>query len=119
MIDLSDGLFTDLNHLTRESGVGAKIEKEKIPLAEETRRVAEAVGEDPLDFALHGGEDFELLFTLSQEEVEIGRKVLEEETGTRLSVIGEVLPKVEGVQLVDREGKVPLRKTEPQGFRHF
>lgn len=119
MIDLSDGLSIDLVHLSRESGVGAKIEREKIPIADETRAVANAVEKDPLDFALYGGEDFELLLTLSKVEVEKGRRAMEEETGTRLTVIGEILPKKEGIQLVDRQGEIRLMRIESGGFRHF
>jgi thiamine-monophosphate kinase len=60
MIDLSDGLSVDLAHICRESGVGAEIESELVPLSEALTRFAR----DPLDMALNGGEDYELLFTV-------------------------------------------------------
>ena len=62
MIDLSDGLSTDLMHICQESKVGAKIYAEKIPI---DKNIQEILSEnlDILDFALNGGEDFELLFT--------------------------------------------------------
>ncbi|GIX47580.1 MAG: thiamine-monophosphate kinase [Candidatus Tectimicrobiota bacterium] len=63
LIDLSDGLSSDLAHICQASGVGAVLEAAQLPLAEETRRVAAALGADPLAYALHGGEDFELCFT--------------------------------------------------------
>jgi thiamine-monophosphate kinase len=119
MIDLSDGLSIDLQHITRESGVGAKIYKENIPIAEETKEIARAVGEDPLDYALSGGEDFELLFTLSKQDFEIGKKALEDETGTRMTAIGEILPKEEGIYLLDKEKKIPMKQLEIKGFQHF
>ena len=60
MIDLSDGLSVDLAHICGESGVGAEVEAARIPVSEALTRFAR----DPLDMALNGGEDFELLFTV-------------------------------------------------------
>ncbi len=59
MIDISDGLSTDLRHICDESGVGAEVELEKIPVA----AIGKPARKVDLDFALHGGEDYELLFT--------------------------------------------------------
>jgi thiamine-monophosphate kinase len=64
LIDLSDGLSSDLAHICQESGVGARLEAARIPIAGEVRRVAHALQVDPLTFAVHGGEDFELCFTV-------------------------------------------------------
>jgi thiamine-monophosphate kinase len=65
MIDISDGLSSDLDRICRKSGVGAIIDAEQIPVSDEAKKV-----ENPLDSALNDGEDFELLFTLSQDECE-------------------------------------------------
>jgi thiamine-monophosphate kinase len=63
-IDLSDGLLMDLGHVMEESGVGAHLELSRIPLSAALRRVARGAGRDPLSWALAGGEDYRLLFTL-------------------------------------------------------
>jgi thiamine-monophosphate kinase len=65
LIDLSDGLSSDLTHICTESGVGAVLEAAQLPLSPAARQVAQARQVDPLIFALHGGEDFELCLTVS------------------------------------------------------
>ena len=69
MIDISDGLSSDLNHLCSESSVGALVDSSLIPI---DQKVADLCGRralDPLQLALHGGEDFELLFTVEPDKV--------------------------------------------------
>ena len=63
LIDLSDGLSSDLAHVCEGSRVGARLHADRIPISDETRTVAGALGLDPLTWALHGGEDFELCLT--------------------------------------------------------
>ncbi|MFC1924164.1 thiamine-phosphate kinase [Chloroflexota bacterium] len=108
-IDISDGLVADLGHICKASQVGATIEIELIPV---NPKVRSAFPEDYLDFALAGGEDFELLFTAS-------RKVIEDiRTAVYLpvSIIGEVT-RGEGITLLDKENKsYPVVK---KGWEHF
>jgi len=68
MIDVSDGLASDMLHICKSSGVAAELDEELIPIDPLTRRVAREFGDDPLDYALYGGEDYELLFTISEED---------------------------------------------------
>ena len=70
LIDLSDGLGSDLHHLCSQSGCGAELHVAAVPVAVETRSVADHFEEDVDTFALFGGEDYELLFAASQEDVE-------------------------------------------------
>ena len=63
MIDVSDGLLIDLSRICNESRVGALIYREKIPLSPELKQGASCLGLSPLQLALSGGEDYELLFT--------------------------------------------------------
>jgi len=64
MIDISDGLSSELLHICKASGIGCQVYDDRIPLAEETKETAEEFQMEPLVAALHGGEDYELLFTV-------------------------------------------------------
>jgi thiamine-monophosphate kinase len=64
LLDISDGLSSDLRHVCEASGVGAQLDAACLPVAEDVRQVATALQVDPLTYALHGGEDFELCFTV-------------------------------------------------------
>ena len=104
MIDISDGLSTDLAHICEESGVGAVVDAGAIPRAEAGRPLREA----PLDLALHGGDDYELLFTSS------GR-VPAKVGGIPITRIGQI---TRGRNLVLLESG-RRRKLAPKGWEHF
>lgn len=117
MIDISDGLASEINHICRASGVGAEIFVDKIPVFPPSEEVAQNLGESALDYVLSGGEDFELLFTLSPGEAVKLLKGMLEETGTKVTVIGSTLEAEEGTYLVDFNGqKKPLPS---EGYDHF
>jgi len=105
MIDLSDGLATDLGHLCSESRVGAVVDESRIPIAPAARRLPGL----PLDHALFDGEDYELLFTLPQTEA-----VRVEKAG-RGRVIGQVSA-IDGIYLRARNGN--LREVQRRGWEH-
>jgi thiamine-monophosphate kinase len=114
MIDISDGLLSDLNHICDESGVGAEIYQERIPISSELREMAAEMKRDPLSYVFKGGEDYELLFTVPKDKAE--EVVMAEFMGRPFaSLIGEVTQN-ERV-LIDEYGK---RHTFiPSGYDHF
>ncbi|MFZ5768761.1 MAG: thiamine-phosphate kinase [Bacillota bacterium] len=117
MIDVSDGLAADLRHICDASGVGARLWADTIPIDAPTRRLAQAVGLDPLDWALGGGEDYELLFCVPPHGVEVIRAAVLGATGTPVSVIGEITEAGAGCRLVlSGGGEVPL---SARGWTHF
>lgn len=70
MIDVSDGLAPEVKHICNESKCGAIIYKDKIPIKDEVRDVARTLNEDEYDYALYGGEDFELVFTVPKDKLD-------------------------------------------------
>ena len=88
MIDLSDGLASDLVHLCRESGVSATIREDQIPIDQGASAIAQRFGQEPLALALQGGEDFELLFTSSWEPADIAAIFPDEGTVTAIGTVG-------------------------------
>ena len=91
MIDVSDGLGADAEHLAAASGLGIEIEVERVPLASGVREVAAAAGRDPLELALSGGEDYELLCALPRAALEEASTAAANE-GTTLTEIGRFVP---------------------------
>jgi thiamine-monophosphate kinase len=116
MMDMSDGLATDLGHICRESGVGARIMLDALPVGPAVRDAASALGRDPLEWVTGGGEDYELLFTCEPGVVDALTEGLRRVTGTVITVIGRVEPSDAAVTYVDaRGGPVVLAS----GYQHF
>jgi thiamine-monophosphate kinase len=116
LIDLSDGLAGDLGHLCKESGIGAQLIAEAVPLQSGVREVAAALGEDPLEFALRGGEDFELCCTVAPGALTPVLDEFRTQFGIDLTCVG-VMTSEPALSLVQADGsQTPL---SPQGFDHF
>ena len=112
MIDISDGLSTDLAHLCEASGVGARIWAEKIPIVSIPAGL-KRLGIDPLRLALDGGDDYELLFTVPRRQAP---RLPKRFRGVPLAIIGEVR-REKTLSLVDARGRTkPLR---PHGWDPF
>jgi thiamine-monophosphate kinase len=116
MMDCSDGLATDLGHICHESKVGARIRVDRIPLATGVAAAARALGGEALAWATGGGEDYELLLTCDPGEVERLARELPRDTGTPLTVIGEVEAGRDGIRWVGPEGHAV---TLGAGYEHF
>jgi thiamine-monophosphate kinase len=112
MIDVSDGLGQDLGHICNASGTGALLQENRIPVNSTARLIADELQDDALGWAISGGEDYQLLFTMPHEEY---RKIADNRD---ISVIGEITPKEQGILLKDIYGiEIDLRSLP--GFDHF
>ena len=111
MMDVSDGISSEVLHLCNQSGIGCRVYEDKIPISEDSRKAAYKFGLDPTICALNGGEDYELIFTIRQEDHD--KIVLNEE----ISVIGYMTSLEEGCKLISRGGNdYPLTA---QGWNAF
>jgi thiamine-monophosphate kinase len=116
MIDISDGLASELHHLSEASGVGFSIDAARVPVGTGARAWGELTGVDPLDLAMVGGEDYELLFTAAPPVVPELTAALQAQ-GVKVEVIGEAVVRERGVMLIDKDGRAePLRRA---GYEHF
>jgi thiamine-monophosphate kinase len=110
LIDLSDGLSSDLAHLCHASEVGALIHTSQIPVDPDIGNIG---ARDALNQALHGGEDYELLFTVNPRHA---ARVGQEFGGIPITEIGEITHATDGIRLTIGDGVQPL---EAHGFKHF
>ena len=98
MIDISDGLSSEILHICRQSAVGCRIHADKIPVHAESRKVANELNLEPAMAALNGGEDYELLFTVDQKNYPVAAAL------PGISIIGHIIPEAEGRHLVLSDG---------------
>ena len=107
MIDISDGLSSDLLHICEASQVGVKLFTDKIPVSDSVK----------IDLALNGGEDYELCFTMPAKYASGFSHKLEKETATKVTIVGKIIPQIQGRWLINGAGKkFPLIA---KGWDHF
>jgi thiamine-monophosphate kinase len=111
MIDLSDGLASDLLHICKQSKKGATIYEDKIMIDHEVMMVAEETGIPALTMALNGGEDYELLFTVPLEQYDKVKAM------QGVSIIGHIVEEEAGVNLITSNGS--MLPIQAQGWNHF
>jgi len=111
MMDISDGLASEIFHLCRQSGLGAFVEEVGIPMRPETAFQAVGFGLDPVTCALSGGEDYELLFTLNPRDVDKIKYLPD------IYIIGEMVPAADGIHLHTKGGH--RHALTAQGWTHF
>lgn len=111
MIDISDGLASEIMHLCKSSNVGCHIYDEKIPIDAKTSMTAIDFNLDPSTCALNGGEDYELLFTIKQEDYD---KI---KGNPHMTVIGHMTNAQDGIYYIDKNGSAITLKA--QGWSHF
>ncbi len=111
MIDISDGLGSEVHHICRQSNTGARIDAALIPLRDEVKAASDVLGKNPLEFALSGGEDFELLFSIAP-----GKLAELNQTGLTCHQVGRIVEMSEGLTLVHVGGSTTAL---PGGYDHF
>ena len=112
MIDVSDGLASEVRHICAQSGCSARITAADVPLDDRTKTAAASLDENPLDYALYGGEEYELLFTIPPDVANDLRAVEGD-----FAIIGECLPGGGDPEIAMPDGT--LRPLMVEGFRHF
>lgn len=111
MIDISDGLASEVFHLCKQSKVGALIEESGVPIHPDTQMQALNFKLDPITCALSGGEDYELLFTIDPKDVDKVKYLPD------IYIAGEMLDAKDGVKLNTKGGN--LHELKAQGWKHF
>lgn len=111
MIDISDGLASELHHICQQSGVGVLLEESGVPIHQDAQFQAIDFNLDPITVALSGGEDYELLFTIAPKDVDKVKYMPD------LYIAGEITPADDGLKLNSKGGK--LHDITAQGWVHF
>lgn len=106
MLDISDGLSGDLDHLCERSRVGARIELARLPLSPALQAIAQITQQDAYHWALHGGEDYELLFTVAPAYAQDVIERVRLESSLAVTIIGSIEEAQAGAQLLSLDGRL-------------
>lgn len=117
MIDTSDGFLGDLGHICQDSGVGAELIQEKLPISEELRQAAFELKLDPYDLFLEDSDDYELIITTAPKNVVKIRSTVASISKVPVTEVGKITGSVENIQLVLSDGA--RRHIKPAGWNHF
>ncbi len=115
MIDISDGLSSDLYHICEESNKGALIYAEKVPISQKIKKFGKSLRVPPLSLALSSGEEYELLFTLRARDQAKLKKITKGKF--KVTLIGEIRKSEEGVKILGLNSKI--RSLKKSGYTHF
>ncbi len=111
MIDVSDGVASEIFHICKQSGVGAYIEESGVPIHPNAQEMAIKFGLDPITCALSGGEDYELLFAINPKDLDKVKYLPD------IYIMGEIVAPSDGIKLHTKGGQIhPLKA---QGWKHF
>ena len=111
MIDISDGLSSEIMHICKQSKLGCNVYEEKIPVDPQLINVCEEFNVDITTIALNGGEDYELLFTIAQKDTELIQ------SNPNFTIIGHITNAADGIYYVDKSGSVVTLRA--QGWKQF
>ena len=117
MIDTSDGFLGDLGHVCEESGVGATLNLDSIPISEELRKAAVKLGLDPYELVLKESDDYELIVTCSTDHVEGIRSAVAAVSDVPVTEVGRITDATDGIKLIFHDGTE--RVVTPAGWDHF
>ncbi len=114
MIDISDGLSNEIHHLAYNSQVGAEIYESKITFLDSVKKAAEELNKDPLDWAFEGGEDYQLLISVEEKNLDKALEVLEKSSSPQ--VIGRITSREKGIRLYKDGNSYDIHRG---GYSHF
>lgn len=114
MNDISDGLASEANEIAAASGVNILLNEASLPLSSQLVAAANCLAVDPLEWALYGGEDYQLVFTIKKAQYD---KIQQEQLLHKLTVVGRVTETGKGVSLLNKTGKIV--KIAAKGYNHF
>ena len=117
MIDTSDGFLGDLGHICQDSGVGAELTQEKLPISDDLRQAALELNLDPYELFLQDSDDYELIITCTPKNVAQIRSAIASASDVPVTEVGKITDSAENIQLILSDGN--RRRITPAGWDHF